>query len=182
MKQRSCRRQLSFTSSQSPVCALCGRTNSRMSTRKTWKDDASNECAASMGIDESSLVCRPCRDDIARVVQNSNHTPRWVTIIIIRRGKRVTIGYIVSRWATSTNKENCFIPNCDGEQFTLSTSITIDELNELGLCNAVASVPSPLPLCKHHYYLAKNKQAKTQTHCPTCNVSLRGSKTRTWGH
>lgn len=81
------------------------------------------------------------------------------------------------RWVTS-NKENCFIPTCDGEQFTLSNSITMTELNELGLCNAVANVPSPLPLCKHHYYLAKNKQVKTQTHCPTCNVSLRTSKTR----
>ncbi len=37
---------------------------------------------------------------------------------------------------------------------------------------------TPLPLCKHHHFVAKNKQFKPQTHCPMCNTSIRNLPVR----
>ncbi len=65
-----------------------------------------------------------------------------------------------------------FVANCDGESFPRSTTIGVDDLTQLGLCTPDAVLPVPLHLCKHHYFLAKNKKI---THCPMCNMSLRNS-------
>ncbi len=153
MAQRS-RRRLSFPPAEEPgeVCALCGTVRMRTSKYLCWKNASSQQCAQSLGVDAESPICCPCRDDISRLVKDPSYVPRW--------GKKV-------------NKENCFVANCDGESFSRSTTIGIDDLTKLGLCTPDAVLPVPLPLCKHHYFLAKNKQINVQTHCPMCNMSIR---------
>ncbi len=54
-------------------------------------------------------------------------------------------------------------------------TIGIADLTKLGLCTPDAVLPVPLPLCKHHYFLAK---INVQTHCPMCNMSIRNSLLR----
>ena len=60
----------------------------------------------------------------------------------------------------------------------MSSTITSSDLIQLGLCEANVSIPEHIPLCKSHYHMAKNRQAKSQTHCPTCKISLRNSSVR----
>ena len=42
-----------------------------------------------------------------------------------------------------------------------------------------ATVPTPTPLCKHHYQVLYNKIHPMQTHCITCGSSLRHTKSKT---
>ena len=51
-------------------------------------------------------------------------------------------------------------------------------LESAGLQCTTTEVPIPTPLCKHHYHLVYNMLQPTQTHCVTCDVSLRHSKTK----
>lgn len=70
------------------------------------------------------------------------------------------------------------IANCDNESFSCSSTIGVEDLTQLGLCTPDAILPALLPLRKHHYFLAKNKQTPVQTHCLMCNMSIRNSLVR----
>ncbi len=81
----------------------------------------------------------------------------------------------ITRWEKQKKGEKCFITGCS-ESFFTSTKNTISNkcLCDLGV-DITTDVPLPTPLCKHHYFLIKNREINTQTSCPTCNVSLRST-------
>ncbi len=56
-------------------------------------------------------------------------------------------------------------------------TITSDELIAFGL-DIPDVIPTPFPLCKHHYYTVEKKIEKPQTHCPMCNISVRNIHVR----
>ena len=160
MAERS-RRRLSFPSTseleeQGEVCGLCGKASVRTSKYPSWKDKLSQRCIQSLGIDMHSPICRACRDDVSRLVKNPAFTPRW---------------------AKEKQKDNCIIQTCTGIDLHYSTTISGDELTELGF-DIPNIIPTTVPLCKHHYFLAKKKQAKPQTHCSMCNTSTRNAPVR----
>ena len=49
-------------------------------------------------------------------------------------------------------KENCIIQTCTGIDLHYSTTISGDELTELGF-DIPNIIPTTVPLCKHHYIL-----------------------------
>ena len=87
---RSSRRQLSYedeavTSSASDTrgqvtihsCALCKVQHEHMSYVQTWKSVEACKLVAEKGITPKNLICRPCRDDVCRMVGNPDYVPRW---------------------------------------------------------------------------------------------------------
>ncbi len=68
--------------------------------------------------------------------------------------------------------EKCCVSNCFEKSFTCMRNTPITSL-EIDTENS-----ETFPLCKHHYFLIKNKELNLQTTCPTCNISLRNKTTR----
>ena len=76
------RRQLSFTEEEEPegqLCALCRHHHSHISKVSTWKRTQDKEFLVDYGVNEDDFVCRPCRDDVRRLVRSQGPTqiPRW---------------------------------------------------------------------------------------------------------
>ncbi len=68
--------------------------------------------------------------------------------------------------------EKCCVSNCFEKSFTCMRNTPITSL-EIDTENS-----ETFPLCKHHYFLIKNKELNLQTTCPTCNISLHNKTTR----
>ena len=78
----SSRRRLAFTTppvSQptATACSVCNQIHTNLSSPISWRDECCRELAITLGITEHSLVCRPCRNDIARLRNDPSHCPRW---------------------------------------------------------------------------------------------------------
>ncbi len=151
MAERS-RRRLSYSSvstlgEQGEVCGLCSRASIRTSKYPSWTDKSSQQCVQSLGVDAQSPVCRACRDDVSRLVKNSAFTPRW---------------------EKEKQYETCVIQSCNGKDLHYSHTITSDELIAFGL-DIPDIIPTPFPLCKHHYYTVKKKKQnrKPTVQCAT---------------
>ena len=89
---------------QGEVCVLCSHHHLRTSTCSTWKDKSAQQCASSWGVDAESPVCRPCRDDISRLVKDPAYIPRWKKAV---------------------KNETCAVVNCSGKDIVYSTTIGI---------------------------------------------------------
>ena len=46
----------------------------------TWQNIQARDVVADYGITLNDIVCRPCRDDIRRIIANPSHSPRWEKI------------------------------------------------------------------------------------------------------
>ena len=71
-----------FTEEEEPegqLCALCRHHHSHISKVSTWKRTQDKEFLADYGVNEDDFVCRPCRDDVRRLVRSQGPTqiPRW---------------------------------------------------------------------------------------------------------
>ena len=73
---RGSRRRLSYVEAtgevvephSSDVCSLCESHHNRMSKVQTWQNAQATQYIQTLGIALDSLICRPCRDDIRRVL------------------------------------------------------------------------------------------------------------------
>ena len=144
----------------SDVCSLCKSQHSRMSNVQTWQNSQATLYIQTLGIALDSLICRPCRDDVRRVLADPSHVPRWSKRK--ERSKRcikscLEVSFVSSNLA-NTEKMNQIIKQVDFE-------IEGDD------------IPIPTPLCKHHYYTIYNLIQPQQTNCPTCGVNLKQSHT-----
>ena len=100
------RPQLSFvqtsdnTAKRGNKCALCHAPHTPLSALMSWRNvEAQKLALTDLHLTHQCLVCRPCRDDIGRMVKNSDIKPRW------EKGER---------------RANCCIPMCNNTSFTLS--------------------------------------------------------------
>ncbi len=151
MSERS-RRRLSFeqpSTSEGFFCALCSQSNSNVSTAKSWKDPDSIAYVTTLDL-RFSHMSTLYRHDISRVLKNPDSLPRW------KKKKQ---------------DEKCCVSNCFEKSFTCMRNTPITSL-EIDTENSEI-----FPLCKHHYFLIKNKELNLQTTCPTCNISLRNKTT-----
>ena len=48
-----------------------------MSYVQTWKSAQAYKLVAEKGITPENLICRPCQDDVRRMVGNPDYVPRW---------------------------------------------------------------------------------------------------------
>ena len=124
MAERS-RRRLSFpVQNEGEVCSVCHVKHSHTSSPKSWKNASAQQYAiTSLGLDPECVVCRPCRDDILRVLRDPTITPRWKKMNAI-------------------SPENCCVTDCNIQAFTISKSITADDLVSSGL--DISNTQSPI--------------------------------------
>ena len=119
------------------VCGLCGKTSVRYTSKyPTWKNKLSQQCVQSLGVDTHSPICRACRDDVSRLVKNPAFTPRW---------------------EKEKQNEKCIIRSCKSKELHHSNTIMGEELIELGF-EIPNIIPTPSPICKHHYYVATEEK------------------------
>ena len=157
------RRRLSFGAkevdeNQGNTCALCNSQSAKVSTPYTWKNERAQLVARSLCLSSDQTVCQACRGDIRRLIQNPDHVPRW------------------TRQKTHTQ---CCVPGCKETLFT-QTQIVSEEQISLALGISITPpIPIPTPLCKGHYHTIYKSLQPTQSHCPTCGSSLKGTSVRT---
>ena len=156
------RRQLSFTVDSEPsTCTLCLGHHRQFSTPATWKSKDAQALALSLNLSSDDLVCSACRKDITRVLADNAYTPRWEK-------------------AKERSKCNtCCITQCSQNVFASFSKARSDKLRcafkTAGLKCTTLEIPTPTPLCKHHYHVVYNLVQPTQMHCVTCGTSLKHS-------
>ena len=126
----------------------------------TWKNKEAVLLARSL-VGLNQPICRPCRDDISRLLKNAEHQPRWK-----KRGK--------------LDGNFCCWPGCNNPTFVCTHIATAVQLQALACKDEFPQqcFPVPTPLCKTHYYLVYKELNPTQTHCSTCEINLRNSIVR----
>ena len=135
------------------VCALCKKKHKHMSQVHTWQSAKACGVAAKFGITPADTVCRPCRDDVRRVIAN----PRWEKI---------------HQSVTTCCVEGC-ASICFAHSKVTDTNTLKDIFEQANVHNKGDTIPFPTPLCNHHYYMVYNAVQPQQTNCPTCGISLR---------
>ena len=111
----------------------------------------------SLNVSTDSQVCRPCRDDVTRVLANPAYIPRW-------RKERV-----------ESCNTYCCVKNCDNLSFSQTTMCSSsDELKSVHHIEfKTERVLIPTPLCKNHYYVVYDALQSRKKHCITCGRRLR---------
>ena len=144
-------------------CDICFETHIQFSSPNQWRSDKVRTYAlTSLKLSPNAIVCRLCRDDISKVLMNSSHVPRWT----LRREKII-------------NK--CIVDKCNDDSFVSTKVCTADELRKVFdsvQLQCSVHIPTPTPLCKHHYHKVYNSLVPTQKNCTTCNISLKHSNSR----
>ena len=106
----------------------------------------------SMGRSSDSLVCHPCRQDLTRVVADPSHTPR------LERGR------------TNSKSPSCVL-NCTALSFAHATIISSGMLPP-DIKFTTHPLPTPTPLCKHHYHAVYGVLQTRQRNCRICGRRL----------
>ena len=158
-KRTSSRRQLSFSGGdKDSICQLCQCYSSQLSSPCAWRSDQARSYVLSLQVPSACLICRPCRDDVTRVLANPCHVPRW------RKGK------------TCTKSSNCCVLGCSSVTFAASTTQVQEAFENTGLKCSSEVIPTPAPLCKYHYHIVYSTLQHRS--CATCGVRLRGNNHR----
>ena len=144
------------------LCSLCYSQHQHLSLPSSWKSEAAQLLIRSMHIEFDAPTCRPCRDDISRLVKNQQYIPRW----------------------TKATQKTCCVPGCNETIFAhakmASQAKLLSIVNRNGQSMHESQIfPTPTPLCKVHYHMVYNESQPTQTHCVTCGSDLRKSSVRT---
>lgn len=168
---RSSKRHLSYgghvsresSSAVVQVCTLCKVHHQHMSEVQTWQSQQARDNAAKCGILSGDLVCHPCRDDLHRISANASHIPRW------KKKNPIT--------------DKCCVRGCSDICFAHSkmqifTTPTAEQLKDIDIV-LDENMPSPTPLCNHHYHTLYHMIQPHQTNCATCGVSLKHVTSRT---
>ena len=139
------KRQLEFLEPARPICHLCQGSHTHISSPREWKNVQAQRYVLSIGMSADSLVCRPCRQDVTRVVTDPGHTPRW------------------GRDVETKSKNLCSVLNCTKISFA-HAAISTGELPQ-GIQFRTKPTPTPTPLCKHHYHAVYDAQETRQRNC-----------------
>ena len=139
-RSRGSRRQLSFVNTEpSTCCTLCRGHHRQFSTPATWKSENARTLAHSLKLSPNDPVCYACRKDVARVLADHTHIPRW----------------------EKDRSENvCCIAGCPHSVFASLHKASLNQLQSAfdtaDLKCICSEIPLPTPLCKHHYHLIYN--------------------------
>ena len=158
--ERNSRRKLSFgsTPSEPRKCGLCHdhRATVKLSSPSQWKNQNAITYVHSLNV-SVAFVCQACRQDITKVLSSDSFVPRWQKV------------------EEKANK-TCSVKNCTDKVFaSLHKATETDIEKAFDTCNlqSLDPIPTPTPLCKHHYHTVYNLMHPTQTHCVMCGLSLR---------
>ena len=142
------------------ACCLCRGHHLITSSPSHWADEAAIRYIAALNVPEDGVVCKTCRQDIKRVLDNPSRTPRWIKTPLV-------------------HKNACCIEGCLETTFS-SLQRSADEIQTAAQqfqLQIAAPTPIPAPLCKHHYHEMYNHIEPTQRHCITCGSTLRRHST-----
>ena len=109
----------------------------------------------SMDVSADSLVCRPCRHDVTRVLADAAYVPRW--------RKR------------SGESSSC-VRNLSFAQASMCSSDELQSIQDMQFQSE--PVPIPTPLCKSHYHVVYDALQTQHKHCRTCGRRLRQGNDR----
>ena len=76
-QQKNSRRCLKFKETEDSSCTICGCRDTQMSSPSQWKNEQARKLATSLQVHTNSLVCRPCRQDVSRLLADHTYVPRW---------------------------------------------------------------------------------------------------------
>ena len=76
-EKENSRRRLEFDGIEDSSCELCVCWHTQMSSPSQCRNEWARELAASFQVNKDSLVCRPCRQDVSRMLTDHTHVPRW---------------------------------------------------------------------------------------------------------
>ena len=123
-----------------PSCQLCNSHHHQLSSPAEWKSEEARAYVFSLQVSPQSLVCRPCRKDVTRVLANSKHTPRWA-----------------KNSSPVEHVHNCCVHNCGEAVFCFSnvSKCRTHETCIFSTCTECGcdEIPVPTPPCKYHYYI-----------------------------
>ena len=88
----------SMAASRDRVCELCPGHHLQLSAPTQWRNEEAHKYVTSMQVQSDALICKPCKDDVTRVLANPSLIPRW------RKG-------------SMTNKNRCCILLCGQSVF-----------------------------------------------------------------
>ncbi len=112
MANRASRRQLAFPPQKKDrFCRLCNRHHHHLSSPAEWRNEQARAYVLSLQVTPESFVCRPCRDDVTRVLTNSKYVPRWA------KGS-----------ASNANTHHCCVCDCKKAAFVSSTLGNSDQM------------------------------------------------------
>ena len=159
MSTRRIRRQLAFSGSSEPTtCAVCHDPHHHASAPREWKNQHAMEFILSMEISADSLVCRPCRHDVTRVLADAAYVPRW------------------QEGSTESASTYCCVHNCTKRAFSQASLCSRDDLQHMEDIEFQSDpIPIPTPLCKSHYHMVYDARRKN---CTTCGRRLRAGNDR----
>ena len=158
MSKKRSNRHLKFSEpSPSAVCALCHNHHSHTSSPKEWKNQHAREYVVSMDVPADSVVCRPCRQDVTRVIAAEyNVMPRW--------GKE----------SVESSNSYCCVQNCSELSIVHASMCSSDEFMQIqGIEFQNEPIPVPTPLCKSHYHAVYDALQTRHKNCRTCGKRLR---------
>ena len=112
-----------------------------MSSPSQWKSEQARALVTSLQVPIHSLVCRPCRQDVSRVIADHSYVPRW-------RKERAKVCCI------SDYNESVFACSRMANSETLRSA-----MDAAGVECSVNELPRT-PLCKQHYHMIYNENLK----------------------
>ena len=117
----------------------------------------------SMEVPFDALVCKACRSDITRVLKDDSYIPRW------------------QKFADQTVSGKCCVVQCHENAIYSNIGMHCDLptfFSEASLLCKFNSIPTPTPLCRHHYNIVYKVYQPIQRNCSTCNMSLKHTQSR----
>ena len=87
-----------MAASRDRVCEFCHGHHLQLSAPTQWRNEEARKYVTSMQVQSDALICKPCKDDVTRVLANPSLIPRW------RKG-------------SMTDKNRCYILLCGQRVF-----------------------------------------------------------------
>ena len=107
------------------VCSLYLAPHTELLEPGSLKSLQAQEIALTqLSLTPVSRVCRPCCNDIRRLINSASITPRW---------------------EKGGTRPKCCISNCHATSFAASKIATSEQISEIFPCS---NIPCPTPLCK----------------------------------
>ena len=140
---------------------MCNSHHRQLSSPAEWKNEQARAYVLSLQVTPESLVCRPCRDDVTRVLANSKYIPRWAK----------------GSCSSARNTHDCCVHNCKGAAFVSTTLGNSDQMKHAFISTGIKCsheiIPTPTPLCKYHYHVLYTVLNSVQRQCATCGTWLK---------
>ena len=140
------------STSKSPTCSLCCSHHKHTGPVSSWESTAACEFILSRGFTQQDLICRPCRQDVNRVLGDPNYTPRW----------------------EKKGIDSCCIAQCTERVFSSYTMSDDTQpeyaMEKCGFQCKEDPIPTPTPLCTHHYHATSSNTHQSTATVPTVKL------------